>query len=85
MDLAGWLSWTKKPAWSALQNFMDFTEQESCGKCVPAERTHLMNEILDDIVNGRGTKEQIDMLMELADTITTTSLCGLGKLLPCQL
>jgi NADH-quinone oxidoreductase subunit F len=60
--------------------FMDFTEQESCGKCVPCrEGTHLMNEILDDIVNGRGTKEQIDMLMELADTITTTSLCGLGK------
>lgn len=60
--------------------FMDFTEQESCGKCVPCrEGTHIMNEILDDIVNGRGTVEQIDMLKDLADTITTTALCGLGK------
>jgi NADH-quinone oxidoreductase subunit F len=60
--------------------FMDFTEQESCGKCVPCrEGTHLMNEILDDIVNGRSTIEQIDMLLDLADTITTTALCGLGK------
>ena len=60
--------------------FMNFTEHESCGKCVPCrEGTHVMNEILDDIVNGRGTLEQIDMLLELADTISTTALCGLGK------
>jgi len=38
-----------------------------------------MNEILDDIVNGRGDMGQIDMLIELADTITNTALCGLGK------
>ncbi len=38
-----------------------------------------MNEILDDIVNGRGSLDQIDMLLELADTITNTALCGLGK------
>ncbi|HWQ80129.1 MAG TPA: NADH-ubiquinone oxidoreductase-F iron-sulfur binding region domain-containing protein [Anaerovoracaceae bacterium] len=60
--------------------FMNFTEHESCGKCVPCrEGTHVMNEILDDIVNGRGSLDQIDMLMELADTITNTALCGLGK------
>lgn len=60
--------------------FMNFTEHESCGKCVPCrEGTHVMNEILEDIVNGRGTVEQIDMLQELADTITKTALCGLGK------
>lgn len=60
--------------------FMNFTEHESCGKCVPCrEGTHVMNEILDDIVNGRGSLDQIDMLMELADTITHTALCGLGK------
>lgn len=60
--------------------FMNFTEHESCGKCVPCrEGTHVMNEILDDIVNGRGSMDQIDMLMELADTITNTALCGLGK------
>lgn len=60
--------------------FMNFTEHESCGKCVPCrEGTHVMNGILDDIVNGRGSLDQIDMLMELADTITNTALCGLGK------
>ncbi len=60
--------------------FMNFTEHESCGKCVPCrEGTHVMNGILDDIVNGRGDMGQIDMLMELADTITNTALCGLGK------
>lgn len=60
--------------------FMNFTEHESCGKCVPCrEGTHVMNEILEDIVNGRGTLEQIDMLLELAETITKTALCGLGK------
>ncbi|MDF2654068.1 MAG: hypothetical protein K0R19_542 [Bacillota bacterium] len=60
--------------------FMNFTEHESCGKCVPCrEGTHVMNEILDDIVNGRGSIDQIDMLLDLADTITNTALCGLGK------
>lgn len=60
--------------------FMNFTERESCGKCVPCrEGTHVMNEILDDIVNGHGTIDQIDTLLELADTITHTALCGLGK------
>ncbi|QOX63344.1 4Fe-4S dicluster domain-containing protein [Anoxybacterium hadale] len=60
--------------------FMNFTEHESCGKCVPCrEGTHVMNEILDDIVNGRGSIDQIDLLLDLADTITNTALCGLGK------
>jgi NADH-quinone oxidoreductase subunit F len=60
--------------------FMNFTQHESCGKCVPCrEGTHVMLEILDDIVNGRGTIDQIDTLLELADTISQTSLCGLGK------
>lgn len=60
--------------------FMNFTEHESCGKCVPCrEGTHVMNGILDDVVNGRGSLDQIDMLMDLADTITNTALCGLGK------
>ncbi len=60
--------------------FMNFTQHESCGKCVPCrEGTHVMLEILDDIVGGRGTIDQIDTLLELADTISHTSLCGLGK------
>ena len=60
--------------------FMGFTQNESCGKCVPCrEGTKRMLEILDKIVDGKGTLEDLDLLEELADTITNTSLCGLGK------
>jgi NADH-quinone oxidoreductase subunit F len=60
--------------------FMNFTQNESCGKCVPCrEGTKRMLEILERIVNGKGMLEDIDLLEELADTISTTSLCGLGK------
>ena len=63
--------------------FMDFTYQESCGKCVPCrEGTHEMLEILDDIVEGRATEEAIETLYDLADTISSTALCGLGKTAP---
>lgn len=60
--------------------FMNFTQNESCGKCVPCrEGTKRMLQILNDIVEGRGTLEDIDMLEELAETISATALCGLGK------
>jgi NADH-quinone oxidoreductase subunit F len=60
--------------------FMNFTQNESCGKCVPCrEGTKRMLEILDHIVSGQGKVEDLDMLLELADTISSTSLCGLGK------
>lgn len=60
--------------------FMNFTQNESCGKCVPCrEGTMRMLEILEDIVNGRGTMEQLDLLEELGNAITDTALCGLGK------
>jgi len=60
--------------------FMTFTQNESCGKCVPCrEGTKRMLEILERIVAGKGVIEDIDMLLELADTITQTALCGLGK------
>ena len=60
--------------------FMNFTQNESCGKCVPCrEGTKRMLEILEDIVAGRGTMEQLDLLQELGETITDMSLCGLGK------
>ena len=60
--------------------FMNFTQNESCGKCVPCrEGTMRMLEILEDIVNGRGTEEQLDLLEELGRAITDTALCGLGK------
>lgn len=60
--------------------FMNFTQNESCGKCVPCrEGTKRMLELLNDIVEGRGTVEHIKLLEELADTISATALCGLGK------
>lgn len=60
--------------------FMNFTQNESCGKCVPCrEGTRRMREILEKIVEGKGTMEDIDMLYDLADTISETALCGLGK------
>lgn len=60
--------------------FMNFTQNESCGKCIPCrEGTKRMLELLNDIVEGRGTMEHITMLEELADTISETALCGLGK------
>lgn len=63
--------------------FMNFTKNESCGKCVPCrEGTKRMLEILDGIVAGKGKLEDIDMLLELADTISATALCGLGKTAP---
>ncbi len=63
--------------------FMNFTQNESCGKCVPCrEGTMRMLEILEDIVNGRGTMEQLDLLEELGHAIKDTALCGLGKSAP---
>ncbi len=60
--------------------FMNFTQNESCGKCVPCrEGTKRMLEILERIVAGKGTLEDLDILEELAKMITDTALCGLGK------
>lgn len=60
--------------------FMNFTQNESCGKCVPCrEGTKRMLEILERIVAGNGTLEDLDTLDELAKMITDTALCGLGK------
>ena len=60
--------------------FMNFTQNESCGKCVPCrEGTKRMLEILEKIVVGNGEDGDIETLLELADTIKSTALCGLGK------
>ena len=60
--------------------FMNFTQNESCGKCVPCrEGTKRMLQIMERIVSGKGDTSDIDMLEELADTVSNTSLCGLGK------
>ena len=63
--------------------FMSFTQRESCGKCVPCrEGTQRMLEILERIVAGQGTMEDLDTLRDLADMIENTALCGLGKSAP---
>lgn len=60
--------------------FMHFTQNESCGKCVPCrEGTRRMLEILERIASGEGVEGDIELLEELADTISATALCGLGK------
>ena len=60
--------------------FMNFTQNESCGKCVPCrEGTKRMLEILEKIVAGKGEVSDLDMLIELGETISETALCGLGK------
>ena len=60
--------------------FMDFTQNESCGKCGPCrEGTKRMLEILEKIVAGKGTEGDIDLLEEIAETVSKTALCGLGK------
>lgn len=63
--------------------FMSFTKRESCGKCVPCrEGTKRMLAILERIVEGKGQDGDIELLLELADTISATALCGLGKTAP---
>ena len=63
--------------------FMNFTQNESCGKCVPCrEGTKRMLEILEKIVAGEGQAGDIELLLELSDTISHTALCGLGKSAP---
>jgi len=60
--------------------FLTFLQDESCGKCLPCRLgIDRMLEIITDITEGRGTPEQIDLLEELADTVSQTALCGLGK------
>lgn len=60
--------------------FMNFTQNESCGKCVPCRvGTKTMLDILERIVEGKGSLEDLALLEELADTISETALCGLGK------
>lgn len=63
--------------------FLDFTQDESCGKCVPCrEGTKRMLEILERITKGEGTMEDIDLLEDLSETIKGASLCGLGQTAP---
>ena len=63
--------------------FLDFTVDESCGKCPPCRiGTKRMLETLDKICEGNGTIEDIDLLEHLAENIKVASLCGLGQTAP---
>lgn len=63
--------------------FLEFTVDESCGKCTPCRiGTKRMHEILDKITKGKGTLEDIDKLEELCYHVKSNSLCGLGQTAP---
>ncbi len=63
--------------------FLSFTQAESCGKCVPCRLgTKQMLDILEDITEGKGKPEDIDLLENLADDIKAGSLCALGGTAP---
>ena len=63
--------------------FLEFTQRESCGKCVPCrEGTKKMLDILTRITEGKGKPEDIDTLQYLGSQIKNASLCGLGQTAP---
>ncbi len=63
--------------------FLEFTVDESCGKCTPCRiGTRRLYELLEKITDGKGTMEDIDRLEELCYNIKTSSLCGLGQTAP---
>ncbi|MCP4180356.1 MAG: NADH-quinone oxidoreductase subunit NuoF [bacterium] len=63
--------------------FLDFTVDESCGKCIPCRLGgKQMYKILERITEGNGKKEDLDLLTELSHTIKDASLCGLGMTAP---
>jgi NADH-quinone oxidoreductase subunit F len=60
--------------------FMAFLKDESCGKCFTCRKgTQRMYEILDDITRGKGTREHLGLLEELAKVVKDTTMCGLGQ------
>jgi NADH-quinone oxidoreductase subunit F len=63
--------------------FLSFTQAESCGKCVPCRLgTKQMLDILEDITNGKGKLEDVDLLLNLGEQVKAGSLCGLGQTTP---
>jgi len=63
--------------------FLDFTQRESCGQCIPCRLgTKQMFEILNAITKGEGKEGDIDCLVEIANAVSQTSLCALGKTAP---
>lgn len=68
---------------SVAQFYLDFTVEESCGKCAPCRiGNKRLHEILTKITAGNGTVEDLDKLRNLAVVIKDTALCGLGQTSP---
>ncbi len=65
------------------RHFLHFTQEESCGKCVPCRvGTRQMHDILVRITEGRGEERDLDELESLGGAIAAASLCGLGQAAP---
>ncbi len=63
--------------------FLEFTADESCGKCVPCRvGTRILLDMLTDITEGRGKEDDIETLEDLGRDIIASSLCGLGQTAP---
>ncbi len=63
--------------------YLDFTVEESCGKCAPCRiGNKRLNEMLAKICDGKGTMKDLDLLRNLSHVVKDTSLCGLGQTSP---
>ena len=63
--------------------FLEFTQKESCGECVPCRLgTKQMLDVLEDIVQGKGSPEDIELLTDVGSCVSKGSLCGLGQTAP---
>lgn len=63
--------------------FLDFTVEESCGKCAPCRiGNKRLNELLNHIIEGKGSEPDIERLRNMSNVIKDTSLCGLGQSSP---
>jgi len=68
---------------SVAKFFLEFTVEESCGKCAPCRiGNKRLHELLDRITKGNGTLEDLDRLRNLSQVIKDTALCGLGQTSP---
>ena len=68
---------------STAKFFLEFTAEESCGKCTPCRvGTRVMLDMLTDICDGNGKEGDIETLLDLSKDIIATSLCGLGQTAP---
>lgn len=63
--------------------FLDFTQRESCGQCIPCRvGIKQMFDILDDITKGEGKPEDVELLLEIGGAVAGSSFCALGKTAP---